>query len=105
MSLKKYKMKKNIILPGLLIAVFIALFFSPFASILPDGLESAACKIGFIQKSDDSKNSKALFGGYLFPGIKNEKVSTAMAGFTGVIIVFAISAAFGYLLSNKKRKN
>lgn len=45
-----FKMRKKDILIVLLIAIAIGVVLSPFASKLPDGLESVAIKLGFIDK-------------------------------------------------------
>ena len=45
-------MKRKDILIGLMLAIFIALFLSPFASTWPDGLERIAASKGFLEKGE-----------------------------------------------------
>ena len=49
---------------GLLVSLGIALFLSPFASKLPDGLESAALTLGFNQQAAEKPVLPALAADY-----------------------------------------
>jgi len=84
--------KKNIIL-GLIVALFLAMALSPFASSFPDGLEEVAEHLGFIEKGEGVDVIHSPVPDYLMPGIKNEALATSFAGGLGTIIVFG--AAYG----------
>ena len=84
---------------GLGISLLLALFLSPFASSSPDGLEKVAATKGFGEKGEGwSLWEHAPFKGYTLPGIKNERVSTGIAGLVGTLAVFFIAMGFGQLI-------
>jgi len=91
-------MKKTVLF-GLLMAMLLAIF-SFLASSFPDGLERVAENHNFLEKATNI--FKAPIADYLFPGIKNEKLATSLAGLSGVIIVFIFGAFLGKLLLRKK---
>lgn len=76
-------MRKEIVF-GLLLALFLAIFVSPFASPWPDGLESVVVR-------DGNPILSAIIPDYIFPGIKNEKIATSIAGMFGTILVFSLT--------------
>jgi len=91
-------MERNLIIAGLLVAIFLALFLSPFASSYPDGLEKVAEKLGFIDKENAHLNSP--LPDYTLPFVKNEKISTSLAGVIGTILVFAITIFVGKIIKS-----
>ncbi len=96
-------MNKKEILLGLVVAVFLALLFSPFASQSPDGLERVAQDKGFLEKGEVKPAVTSPVPGYAWPGIKNEKLATSVAGAVGTLVVFGIGYGIATLL--KKRKD
>ena len=87
-------------------AIFVGLFLSPFASKYPDGLEKVADKLGFADKASNLVNFKFLIPDYSFPGIRSTFWQTSLAGFFGVLIIFAIFALiFIITFSINKNKN
>lgn len=95
-------MKRKDILGGLFIALAVALFLSPFASSWPDGLEWVASGLGFFSKGEGTAVLSSPIADYAFPGIANDKLATALAGFVGTVIMFALGCGVAYLL---KRRN
>ncbi|HAM39734.1 MAG: hypothetical protein A2474_01575 [Elusimicrobia bacterium RIFOXYC2_FULL_34_12] len=91
---------KKLILIGLLFAVILAVFLSPFASSFPDGLEKVAENKDFLHFSEGKEILKGLMPDYAVSIIKNEKISTALAGFIGVIFTFL--ATYGLIKLLKK---
>src|SRR5262245_38643780 len=92
-----------IILIGLGAAVVIALF-SGYASSKPDGLETVAAEEGFEHKADDPPYE--VIADYVFPGVENEKVATALAGLVGVAIVAGLAFGVAFLLkATSKSRN
>jgi cobalt/nickel transport protein len=84
---------------SLLLALFLALFLSPFASSSPDGLERVAGMKGFGEKGEGwSLWRHAPFKDYTLPGIKNERVSTGIAGLVGTLAVFFIVMGLANLI-------
>ncbi|AEG14301.1 hypothetical protein G7K71_03245 [Desulfofundulus sp. TPOSR] len=86
--------RKNLIW-GLLVALAIAAFLSPFASPSPDGLERVAEDKGFLHLAEGKELIHALMPDYVFPGIASEGLATSLAGLVGTLLVFAAM----YLLS------
>ena len=93
-------MKKAIIF-GLLASAALAVFLSPFASQSPDGLEKVAQDMGFLSEGEGKNVFSAPLPDYTVPGIAHEGVTVSLAGFSGVILVFALAAGAGYLLKRK----
>jgi len=91
------------ILIGLIIALILAFFLSPLASSLPDGLEKVAHDHGFIAQGETSSILKSPIPDYSFPGIKNEKMATAISGLLGTLVIFGIGCGLALLL--KRRRN
>lgn len=99
-------MNKNRILvfTGLALAVGIAAFLSPFASKDPDGLDRVAKDLKLEEKIVRESPAKQLlfsqvFDEYSFKAIprENEKLSTALAGVTGTLVVFGLAWGIGKL--------
>lgn len=102
---RMFKMKKEyiFIVAGLMLALGLAIFVSPFASSSPDGLERVAEDKGFIDSSGTAIYTSAPMPDYSVSRVKDEGISTAIAGLIGTSAVFFIGWGVGLLL--KKRKN
>jgi hypothetical protein len=70
---------------ALAVAIGLATAVSPFASSHPDGLERVATEKAF---ADTGKARSGPIGGYAFPGVKDQRLATGLAGFTGTLLVF-----------------
>ncbi|ELS30646.1 MULTISPECIES: PDGLE domain-containing protein [Pseudanabaena] len=97
-------MNKNriVVFAGLALALSIAAFLSPFASKDPDGLDRASKDLKFEEKAATEPTTKQLpfsqiFSEYSFKAITDEKVSTALAGVTGTLVVFGLAWGIGKL--------
>jgi len=92
-------MKKNVwsfIIAGLAVSIVLAVVISPHASTLPDGLEWVAKMRGFFHLGEKWSAWKwSPIHDYHLPGIKNEGISTALAGLFGTLVVFGM----GYLIA------
>ena len=95
-------MGRNDILKLLLACLLVGGGLSQFASPWPDGLEKVAAEKGFLEKEAGPSALAAPLAGYLWPGIRCEKASTALAGLFGVVLVFGLGWGLGKLL--KKRE-
>ena len=98
--------KQYFMLSGLALALGIAAFLAPFASKSPDGLERVAQDLKFEQKANAQAPAKQLpfaqiFEEYSIKGIPNEKISTALAGITGTLVVFGLAWGIGKLAVRK----
>lgn len=74
-------------LVALLPAVATAFVLAPLACGWPDGLEWIAGRLGFLREAVP----KGLLADYAIPFVKDEFASTALAGFLGVLLTFAVS--------------
>ncbi len=93
------------VLIGLGITLLLVLFLSPFASTSPDGLEKMAETKGFAEQGGSWKFWKyAPLNNYSIPGIKNEKVSTALSGLIGTLAIFMIALGVGKLIKKTPTK-
>lgn len=93
-------MNKKEILFGIVIAVLLALAVSPFASEWPDGLEKVAEDQDFLKNAANKPLLTAPAPDYIWPGVKNEKFATGVAGIAGTLTVFFL--AYGMALILKK---
>jgi len=97
-------MGKKEILFGLIFAVLLALLIAPFASPWPDGLEKVAEKKGFLEKSEVKPAVSSPMPGYIWPGIKNEKIATSIAGIAGTLVVFGLGYGLAAVLRKSGKK-
>ncbi|GAV24876.1 membrane protein [Carboxydothermus islandicus] len=90
---------KNKILIGLGTALLLALLLSPFASANPDGLDRVLKDFGLEERSKTILVSPAA--DYVFPGIKNEKLATGIAGVFGTLLTFGVAWFIGKKLVSR----
>jgi cobalt/nickel transport system permease protein len=90
----------GLVITGLVVAVALATFASPFASASPDGLE----KVAADKALDTEVADHALAGGpladYGVDGVDDERVGTGLAGLIGVAVTFAVG--FGLFAAIKR---
>ncbi len=94
-------MRKNEIFFGLLVAIFLALIISPFASPWPDGLEKVAGDKGFLEKGEVKLVFSSPIPDYTWPDLKNERLATSIAGLAGTLIVFGIGFGLAVLIRRR----
>jgi cobalt/nickel transport protein len=87
---------------GLGVALIIAVLLSPFASSDPDGLERVAEDKGYLEEGFSYLQSP--IPDYLFPGIENEKLATAAAGFVGTALTFGVMLGLGKLVVSRNKR-
>lgn len=83
---------------GLVAAVGLALFLSPFASKWPDGLDRVAESHGFARAARNTWASHTPLANYLLPGIPSPAVATALAGLLGTVLAFLLARWVSRLL-------
>lgn len=92
-------MRKLFVVLALAVAVGLATAVSPFASGAPDGLEKVAEDKGFL---DDGRLARVQedspIRGYAFPGVRDERLATGLAGFVGVLGTFAVAGGLAYVV-------
>lgn len=94
---------KTFVLLSLIVALILAIFLSPFASLSPDGLEKVAEDKGFIEKAlEEGVWRFSPIPDYAFPGISNEAIATSIAGLIGTLITVIIGWLIAKLIIIKK---
>jgi cobalt/nickel transport protein len=91
----------RMILIGLAVSLAVGGALSLLASPEPDGLERVSIDSGFEGAPQPALRSP--IPDYLFPGIRNERLATGLAGFLGTLVVF--SAVTFMSIAIRKRKN
>jgi cobalt/nickel transport system permease protein len=71
---------------GVIVALGLALFASPFASTWPDGLDKAAEDLGFKAR-ESTRALPAPIADYKIPGIASDAVATSIAGGLGTLVI------------------
>jgi hypothetical protein len=95
---------KLFLVGGLLVALGLAIFVSPFADSDPDGLERVATDEGFIDSARDHSLADSPVADYSVRGVDNARVSTGLAGLIGVLITFGAGMiVFGLVKSLRPR--
>ncbi|MFH1778096.1 MAG: PDGLE domain-containing protein [Candidatus Omnitrophota bacterium] len=94
-------MEKKDVFFGLMIALFLAMILSPFASPWPDGLEKVAEDKGFLDNGKVAPVFASPIPDYVCPGIKSEKLATSVAGIAGTIVVFIMGYGLALLIRGK----
>ena len=97
--------QKHLILWGIFLALVVAVFLSPWASTLPDGLERVAQNLGFVKKAEPSGVTlwqKAPFADYKIPGILNEGWAKALSGLLGTLVTVVLGLGIARLLKRKE---
>lgn len=86
------------VLAGIVLALIIAMFISPFASSYPDGLEKVAENLGFIDKAEGIVSENYfIIPDYSFGAVSSEFWQTAIAGFFGVLVILVIFGAVYFI--------
>ncbi len=91
-------MKKNEILFGVIVALFLAIAVSPFASPWPDGLEKVAEDKGFLEKGEVAPILVSPVPDYVWPGIKSERIATSLAGAAGTLVSFTAGVILAVII-------
>lgn len=81
---------------GLVVALGLAIFVSPYACSWPDGLDKVAGKFGFAGRA--TTLIKTWIPDYKMPGISSEGIATAVAGALGTAIMFGLAYVVGRVL-------
>jgi cobalt/nickel transport system permease protein len=81
-------------------AAVIAVVISPFAATAPDGLETVAAALGL----PSGTLLTAPFAEYAVPVVNSAMLSTALAGFLGVSLLFTVAYGTGRVLAQSEPK-
>jgi cobalt/nickel transport system permease protein len=81
---------------GLVIALGLAIFVSPYACSWPDGLDQIAEKFGFTGHA--ATLVKTWIPDYKMPGVSSAGIATAIAGALGTLVMFGLAWGMGKVL-------
>jgi len=98
-------MNNKEILTGILIALVLGIFLSPFVSSWPDGLERVAQDLGFIERGEIRPIMSSPIPDYVWPGVKNEKIATSLAGFVGTLLVFVMGYGVAFIMKKLRKRS
>ncbi len=82
---------------GLALALGVGALLSLLASPWPDGLERVAEDQGFRRPAAKEPLVRSPIPEYLFPGVADRRLATAMAGAAGTLLLFALGFGLGRL--------
>ena len=89
---------------ALALAVGLAVFASPYASSSPDGLQKVAGSKGFLADGRlHTIQERSPVPGYAFPGIRDPRLATALAGLFGTLLVALVGVAVVELARRRSR--
>ena len=86
---------------GLVIALGLAIFVSPYACAWPDGLDKVARQFGFEGRA--ATLIKTWIPDYKMPGISSEAIATAVAGAVGTLVMFGLALVAGRILVRNEK--
>ncbi len=89
---------------GLMLALALALFVSPFASSSPDGLNKVAIEKGFDDTAEDHALDGSPLAGYAVRGITDERISKALSGLIGVLMTFGVGLLIFGVVARRREK-
>ena len=91
---------------GLLVALLLAFFVSPFASSSPDGLEKVAADQGHRSRRAGPRPRRRPAGRLLgSTGVDDARLSTGLAGVVGVAVTFAIGGGLFLVVRRSGRRS
>lgn len=89
---------------ALALAVGLATVASPFASGSPDGLERVADEKGFLDEGRlATLQENAPIPDYAFPGVKDQRLATGLAGFVGALGLMGLGYGLTAALRRRSR--
>lgn len=91
------------VVAGLVVAAALAFFVSPHASSAPDGLDKVAIDQGFDRAEQPHALADVPTAGYDVTGVRDERISTGLAGLIGVGVTFAVSVSLVAVLRRARR--
>lgn len=90
-----------LVVAGVLVALLVAGVLSQFASDSPDGLERVADDHGISDSARENPTADGPLAGYEADGVGDSRVSGAVAGGVGVLVVLGVTG--GVVLLVRRR--
>lgn len=89
---------------SLAVCLVIAGFVSFYASSFPDGLGYVAQQTGFADAAEESAAAGSPLAGYTTSGVANDRLSTAIAGVVGSLLVLALAGGVFLLVGRRRQR-
>ncbi|MGB0100645.1 MAG: PDGLE domain-containing protein [Nocardioides sp.] len=86
-----------------LVALLLAGFVSAYASSDPDGLTKVSQDQGFAETETEHGTADGPLAGYAAQDVDNERLSGALAGVAGVVVVLALGAGVAYAVRRRQQ--
>lgn len=86
---------------GILVALLLAGGVSLFASGSPDGLERVAEDEGFSRSAEEGPAADSPLADYSVRGVDDSRLSGAMAGVVGVLVVLVVTGGLTFALRRR----
>jgi hypothetical protein len=87
---------------GVAVSLLLAGVVSFYASSRPDGLEHVAGELGFLDSARDHPSGGSPFADYTTTGVDDARLSGAIAGVVGALLVLAIAG--GVFMALRRRR-
>ncbi len=97
----KHVSTKVLVLAGLLVALFLAGVVSYYASSSPDGLNRVAEDQGFSHTQRKHASDSSPFAGYGTRGVQDKRLSGAVAGVAGSLVVLALAGGLALVVRRR----
>lgn len=97
--------RRTFIVVGLLVSLLVAGVVSFYASSHPDGLEYVAEKTGFLHTARDSATADSPLADYSTRGVEDERLSVAVSGVVGVVVMALLSMGLFWLLRRREPRD
>ena len=94
------KKKLTVVIVLFVVAIILAFLLSPLASGNPDGLESVAETLGFLDLGEGAVWNSSPMPDYTMFG--DSTVSGMLAGLVGTIVMFGLGFGLAFLLKKGK---
>jgi cobalt/nickel transport protein len=96
------KLRNRFLYLGIFVTLVLASIVSYYASGDPDGLEKVAEEKGFLEDATEHGLGDSPFADYGVSGVADERLSIALAGAFGVILMLGISTVMFKFLAKRK---
>ncbi len=97
--------RRTFLVVGLLVSLVVAGVVSFYASSHPDGLEYVAEKTGFLHTARDSAAADSPLADYSTRGVEDERLSVAVSGVVGVLVMALLSMGLFWLLRRREPRD
>lgn len=92
---------RTFLVAGLLVSLLLAGVVSFYASSAPDGLNRVAEDHGLAETEREHAADGSPLSDYRAEGVENDRLSTAVAGVTGALVVLTLFAGLTFLLRRR----